>query len=832
MALPKQLKCGRSPAVRFVVSTAVVVALAVVVSGRAAQDQVRPTPGRSPETPVATRVPTPPVVDHTALIREYCVTCHNERRLTGGLSLATFNANEASSHPAIAEKVIRKLRAGMMPPPGVRRPDAAALSSVVESLEQQIDAAAVARPNPGWRPSPRLTRAEYARAIDDLLGITIDVDAFLPPDTISNGFDNIADTQMISPSLVQGYLRAASEISRLAVGDRNAGASSTTWKVPRTASQMRHVEGAPLGTRGGLSVVHMFPADGEYVFKTMLHMDPTGDLYGAPQRGEQLEISTDGGRAALLDVDPHMTEEGGGVTIESTPVHITAGPHRLSAAFLARFDGPVDDLIRQVEQTLADTNIGSAFGVTALPHVRDFSVTGPLKVTGMSETPSRRAIFTCRPVAADEELPCATSIVKRLATQAYRGLVSADDVRALMAFYEKGRASGGFESGIRLALQAILASPRFLLRAERGPANVAGGQTYHLGDMELASRLSFFLWGTLPDQELLDIARSGRLSAPAVYDKQLRRLLKDPRSSALATRFGSQWLRLQDVEKVRPDSHLFPQWDATLSAAMIRETELFVESLIREDRSVLELITADYTFVNERLAKHYRIPNVIGSEFRRVALPDERRRGILGHGSILLQTSMADRTSPVLRGKWVMEVLLGTPPPPPPPNVPDLEATESTAGTRMLSVRERLEVHRKSPACSSCHRMIDPLGLALENFDATGAWRLNDNGNMVDPAGELYDGTKIDGPVALRFALLKRQKVVVQSFTEGLMTYALGRRVEYYDMPVIRAIVRDAQRQGLRFSTFVVGVANSAAFRSASLPAAPIQTAATSTVPY
>jgi hypothetical protein len=732
----------------------------------------------------------------------------------------------------VAEKVIRKLRAGMMPPPGARRPDAAALSSLVESLEQQIDAAAAVRPNPGWRPSQRLTRAEYARAIDDLLGITIDVDAFLPPDTISNSFDNVADTQMMSPSLVQGYLRAASEISRLAVGDRDAAASSTTWKVPRTASQMRHVEGAPLGTRGGLSVVHVFPADGEYVFETMLHMDPTGDLYGAPQRGEQLEISIDGVRAALLDVDPHMTEEGGGVTIESAPVHIAAGPHRLSAAFLARFDGPVDDLIRQVEHTLADTKIGSAFGVTALPHVRDFSVTGPLKVTGISETPSRRAIFTCRPVVANEELPCATSIVKRLATQAYRGPVSADDLGALMAFYEKGRASGGFENGIRFALQAILASPRFLLRIEHVPATLASGETYRLGSLELASRLSFYLWGNVPDEELLEIARSGRLSAPGVYDKQVHRMLDDSRSSALAARFASQWLRLQDVEKVRPDSHLFPQWDATLSDAMIHETQLFFENLIREDRSVLELISADYTFVNERLAKHYRIPNVIGSEFRRVALPDERRRGILGHGSILLQTSMADRTSPVLRGKWVMEVLLGTPPPPPPPNVPDLESTEATAGTKMLSVRERLEMHRKSPACSSCHRMIDPLGLALENFDATGAWRLNDNGNTVDPAGELYDGTKIDGPVALRSALLKRQEVFLRSFTEGLMTYALGRRVEYFDMPLIRAIVRDAQRQDLRFSAFVLGVAKSAAFRSASRPAVQTRTAATRSVPH
>jgi hypothetical protein len=752
--------------------------------------------------------------DQTALVKQYCMTCHNDRLKTGGLTLSWFDAATIANHGEVAEKIIRKLRAGMMPPPGARRPSPSVLAALAAALETRMDRAAAAQPNPGWRPSQRLSRTEYARAVHDLLELDIDVDAFLPADTLSAGFDNVADAQMISPTLLQGYLRAASEISRLAVGDRNATPSSKTWKVLRTASQMRHVEGAPLGTRGGLSVVHVFPADGDYVFTTMLHMDPTGDLYGAPQRGEQLEISLDGARAALLDVDPHMTEEGGGVTIVSPAVHITAGPHRVSAAFVARFDGPVDDLILPVEQTLADTNIGSAFGVTALPHVREFTATGPMKVTGISETPSRRAIFSCRPVTPADEHPCATAILKRLAARAYRGQVETQDLDELMALYDAGRSRGGFENGIRRALQGMLASPRFLLRLERWPAGAAEGRTHRLTDIELASRLSFFLWGTLPDRELLDLAMSGGLSKPGTYEKQVRRMLSDPRASALAARFAAQWLRLQDVDKVRPDSHLFPQWDAMLSEAMVRETLLFFETLVAEDRSILELLTADFTFVNERLAKHYRIPNVLGSEFRRVRIDIEERRGILAHGSILTLTSMADRTSPVLRGKWVMEVLLGSPPPPPPPNVPPLEETAAADGSKLLSVRERMEEHRKSPACASCHRVIDPLGLALENFDATGAWRVNDNGNPIDPVGVLFDGTKIDGPVALRQALLKRQDVIIQSFTEGVLTYALGRRIEYYDMPTVRRIVREAKASGFRISSFVEGVATSAAFRS------------------
>ena len=758
------------------------------------------------------------VVEQNAVVKQYCVGCHNDRGKdrTSGLSFQSFDAAMAADHADVTERMIRRLRSGMMPPVGARRPDAATIASLVNALETRIDRAAALSPNPGWRPSQRLNRAEYQRAVKDLLAIDVDVNAYLPADTLSDGFDNIADSQTISSTLMQGYLRAASQISRLAVGDRNASPTSTTWKVPRTASQMRHVEGAPLGTRGGLSVLHVFPADGEYQFKIMLHMGPTGDLFGGPYRGEQIEVSIDGERVALMDINPRMNEQDpNGMTMQTPKVDIKAGQHRLSAVFVQHFDGPADDLIMPIEHTLADTNIGEVFGTTALTHLRDFTVSGPLAVTGVSDTESRRKIFTCRPTAAIEESTCAADIIRKLASQAYRGPVAADDLKELMSFFERGQKAGDFEGGIRLAVQAILASPRFLFRIEQTPSTLKAGQTYRVNDHDLASRLSFFLWGSMPDAELLKAAATGTLRTAAVYDKQLNRLLKDQRSEALATRFASQWLRLQDVDKVRPDHHWYSYWDTTLSQAMVRETELFVDSLIREDRPVTDLLTADHTFVNERLAKHYGIPNILGDEFRRVTIADVNRRGVLGQGSVLLLTSIADRTSPVLRGKWVMEVLLGSPPPPPPPNVPLLEETKAVEDGKMLSTRERMEMHRKNPACNSCHRVIDPLGLALENFDVTGVWRIRDNGVNVDPVGDLYDGTRLDGPIALRNALLKHQDVFMLSFTENLMTYALGRRVESYDMPAIRQIVRDAQAKNNRFSAIISGVASSAAFRMA-----------------
>jgi hypothetical protein len=562
--------------------------------------------------------------------------------------------------------------------------------------------------------------------------------------------------------------------------------------------------------------VHIFPADGEYRFRMMMHSIPTGQLYGSTTRGEQIEVSVNGVRKALLDINPRMSEaDPQGINVVSEPIFVKAGPQRVSAAFIQRWESPPDDLLKPIDYTLADTQIGSSLGVTTVPHLRELEINGPHKVTGVSDTVSRRRVFICRPTTPAEEAPCAERIVRHLASTAFRRPVSGDEVKGLLGFYDQGRKEGDFEIGVRHALQAVLASPQFIFRLERAPAGVRAGQTYRISDIDLASRLSYFLWSTVPDRELVDLAMKNQLRAPGVLEVQVRRMLKDPRSEALATRFGSQWLRLQDLDKIHPDALTFPAFDDTLVQAMRRETELMFETLVQEDRSLVELLNADWTFVNERLARHYGIPNITGDHFRRVQLADQNRRGLLGHGSILMMTSVADRTSPVLRGKWVMEVLLASPPPAPPPNVPTLEETKGASETRLLTVRERMEQHRNNPACNSCHRVIDPLGLALENFDVTGQWRIKDGGSPIDPAGTLYDGSPLDGPVALRNALLKRTDVVVTSFTESLMTFAIGRRVETYDMPTIRKIVADGRKNNYKVSSFIMGVINSPAFQMA-----------------
>ena len=774
----------------------------------------KPAPSASVPAP-STSVPAS-VPDGRAVIEEYCLTCHDDDGEKGGLTLERFDPLHPEKNPEIAEKVIRKLRAGMMPPPNADRPPDTTLQGLAGSLESRLDTLAAAKPNPGRRTFQRLNRAEYANAVRELLGIDVDVSTFLPPDTVSHNFDNIADVQSLSATVLEGYLRAASKVSRDAIGDPGASPGSTTYRMPRTASQLVHVEGAPFGTRGGISIVHHFPADGEYTFRMMLHSIPTGQLYGSTTRGEQLEVSIDGRREALIDINPRMSEsDAKGMNLQTPPIAVKAGPQRVSAAFIQRFEGPVDDLLAPVEQTLADTQIGAATGVFTLPHLRDLAILGPHSVTGVSDTATRRRIFVCRPLSADQERACATRILTNLARQAYRRPLTDDDVKGLLRFYEEGRTENGFEGGVRVALQAMLASPHFILRIEEVPRSVKPGQNYRISDIDLASRLSFFLWAAPPDAELVKAAGTGTLRNPAVLDGQVRRMLADPRASALADRFAAQWLRLQDLETIHPDPLLYPKYDHTLAEAMERETRLLFDHIVREDRDVLELLTADYTFVNARLARHYGIPNVAGSSFQRVSLQDPNRRGILGHGSILTMTSVADRTSPVLRGKWVLEVLFGMPPPPPPPDVPDLNETKTTSGTRLLSVRERLEAHRALPACRSCHRVIDPLGLALEGFDVTGAWRIKDSFVPVDATGELFDGSKLDGPVALRTALLKHQETVLRTFTENLMAYSLGRRLSHFDMPTVRAVVRGASSSNNRFSSFVRGIVKSPAFQMA-----------------
>jgi hypothetical protein len=747
-----------------------------------------------------------------AVITQYCQGCHNDRVKSGGMSVEALEPRNVAQSAELTEKMIRKLRAGVMPPAGAPRPDAATIKALATSLETAIDKSAAASPNPGWRTFQRLNRSEYARSVHDLLAIDVDVAALLPPDTLSAGFDNIADSQSFSPAVMEGYMRAAGKIVSDALGDPRASPTSVTYNVPSTVSQMRHVDGAPVGTRGGISVVHNVQADGEYVFAIRLQAATNGGLIGRRSLNEQIEVAINGERVALLDIDPRMSEATGkGLNVRTDRIPVKAGSHRVSAAFMQKFSGLVDDLVAPIEFTLADA-IGAA-QLLQLPHLQDLNITGPFSVTGISETPSRRKVFTCRPATTEQEIPCATSIITNLARQAYRRPVTRADVEGLLGFYRTGHKEGDFETGIRTALQAILASPHFVFRLEQRPPNVAPGQNYRISDLELASRLSYFLWSTTPDDELITLAAGRKLRNPAELEKQVRRMLRDARSESLATRFASGWLHLAELETMTPDALLYPLYDRTLAQALRRETELFFDSIVREDRSVLELLSANYTFVNERLALHYRIPGILGSRFRRVELTSDDRRGLLGHASILTMTSNADRTSPVIRGKWVMEVLLGTPPPPPPPTAPGLEATSSIKDGHLLSVRERMEAHRANPACTSCHRLIDPIGLALENFDVTGVWRIKDNGVPVDPSTVLFDGTRLNGPASLRQAIVKYSDAFIGNLTENLLTYALGRRVEYYDMPAVRAITRDAAREENRFSSFVLGIVKSAPFQ-------------------
>ena len=776
------------------------------------------------ESPSAATRPSPTVrADSlTAVVQQYCVLCHNDQLLTGNMSLQSFDVERAAENGELAEKMIRKLTAGMMPPPGMRRPGGDTLELLRRDLERRMEEASAASPNPGRRTFQRLNRSEYTSSIRDLLALEVNAGDYLPLDTKSANFDNIADVQMLSPMLMSAYMTAAAEISRLAVGDRDADASSKTYTNPGYTSQWERVDGAPRGTRGGISVNHNFPADGDYIFKLAFEHTTTGGFYGGTAQGEQIEVSIDGVRVALLDVDKWMhTREVNGVNMETDPIAVRAGPRRVSAVFLRQSEGPIEDLMSPHEWSLADRQIGvSGYGITALAHLKDMVVNGPHNVTAVSDTPSRQRIFACRPTAPAEAAPCAESIISSLAGRAFRRPLTAEDVDGLMSFYQTGAEQGGFEIGIRTALQAILASPDFVFRFEEVPGGVRPGEDYLIADVDLASRLSFFLWGSPPDDELMTLARQKSLSDPQILEQQVRRMLADSRSDALGPRFAGQWLQLQDLEKVHPDRLQYPDFHQQLAESMKRETELFFISLVRENRSVLDLFTADYTFVNERLAKHYGIPNITGNHFRRVTYPDDKRRGLLGHGSILTLTSHANRTSPVLRGKWVMIALLGTPPPPPPPGVPDLEETAGAQGSRMLTTRERMEMHRANEVCKSCHRFMDPMGLALDNFDLTGKWRIRENGMPLDTRGELYDGTPLSTPDDLRQALLKRPDALIRNFTANLLAYALGRRVEYYDMATVREIAREAADDDNHVSSFILGVVMSPAFRMSQAEAA------------
>jgi hypothetical protein len=716
-----------------------------------------------------------------SVLRQYCVTCHNQRAKTAGLMLDTLDAAHVDQHPDVWEKVVRKVRAGMMPPSGAPRPDRATLDGFASTLETALDRAGAAHPNPGTAGLHRLNRTEYANAIRDLLSLDVDASALLPADDSSEGFDNVADALAVSPALLERYVAAASKISRAAVGDPLVSAATVTYRVPGDLSQRDHIEGLPLGTRGGILIHHTFPVDAEYSFKIRARAAAIG-LSSSGFQDEDLEVTLNGERIKL--VKPGNAD---------LRLPIKAGPQTIGVAFVKKTPPGADDL-----WSIYASNSG----------VQSVAVTGPINPTGPGESPSRKRIFVCQPASANDELSCARTILSTLARRAFRAPATSDDLDMLLGFYQTGRKQGNFDSGIEQALARVLVDPRFVFRFEREPDNMAAGAAYRVSDLELASRLSFFLWSSIPDDELLNLAIAGKLHDPVVLEQQARRMLADPRSDSLATNFAGQWLYLRELKNQRPEAKDF---DENLRQSFRQETELFFGSIVREDRNVVDLLNADYSFVDERLARHYGIPNVHGSQFRRVALTGDERRGLLGQGSILLVTSVATRTSPVARGKWILENLLGTAPPLPPPNVPPLK--ESAGQTQPASVRQRMEEHRTNPVCAACHKIMDPIGFSLENYDLVGKWRSTDGGVAIDASSQLVDGTKLDGPASLRQALLSRSDVFVQTLTEKLLTYGVGRALKYYDMPAVRAITRDAAQQDNRFSALILGIVKSPPFQ-------------------
>jgi mono/diheme cytochrome c family protein len=721
----------------------------------------------------------PPASNEAAFLTQYCITCHNQRAKLGGLTLDTLDVSRVGPGAETWEKVVKKIRTGMMPPSGARRPERAALDRFAGELESRLDKSVDANAALATPALHRLNRTEYANAIRDLLAMDINVNTLLPADGSSQGFDNLAEALAVSPSLVQAYVSAAMKISRLAVGDRSMPPSQTTLTPAPGLAQDRHIDGLPLGTRGGFVATHMFPLDAEYEFAM-------------------------GGRGIGAGAGVDLTLDGAQVKIEnprSFRLKVPAGPHTIGMAIADRQRGA------GVDEIYSDFRTNAVF--TTPGGVPNLVITGPYNATSAGDTPSRRAIFSCRPTAASEEAACARTILTTLARRAYRGPVSAAEITTLMEFYRQGRQGGDFDAGIQQALARILVAPRFVYRTEEEPATMAAGQAYRVNDVELASRLSFFLWSSIPDDELRDVATKGRLRDPQVLTQQVTRMLADAKADALVENFAGQWLYLRELAAVQTDAKNF---DENLRRSFRRETEMLFDTIVREDRSLIDLIDADYTFVDERLARHYGIPNVKGSYFRRVTLgADSPRRGLLGHGSMLTVTSVATRTSPVARGKWVLENLLGTPAPVPPPGVEtNLGGAE---GAKTSSLRERLEMHRASPTCASCHKIMDPMGFALENFDLIGQWRTMDGPGRIDSTGQLADGTPVNGPADLRRAVLSRSDTFMTTATEKLMTYALGRPMEYYDMPSVRGIVRRAAANDNRFSSLVMGIIESDAFQ-------------------
>ena len=796
-----------------------VLAIAPSVSGPVRAATPRQQPTASPGT----------ISSQRAFLDTYCTTCHNQRLRTAELTLDAVDVTDVGAHPEIWEKVVRKLRAGSMPPAPRPRPDVATYDTFIAWLETELDQAAAARPDPG-RPDAlhRLNRSEYHNVIRDLLALEVDVAALLPADDGSYGFDNIAGVLGMSPTLLERYLSAAKKISRLAVGRPVPSPTAETFRLATDLTQDERVDGLPFGTRGGTRFEFTFPEDAEYTFRVRLGRDASGTLktFDTPH---QLEVSLDreplqtfvvgepppdGVARRSPEYREHLARQRVIDEAWEVRVPVRAGPHTVQVTFHQKTSAYAETLRQPFLRPYTSITGGDT---RYQPYVGSVTIAGPFEASGarpVDETPSRRRIFECRPTAGDieDEARCARQIFSTLARRAYRRPVRERDLGVLLRFYDDGQVEGGFEAGIELGLRRLLASPEFLFQIERDPAGVEPGAPYRISDLELASRLSFFLWSSIPDDELLDAAIDGALHRPAVLEAQTVRMLADDRAHALVENFAGQWLYLRNVPALTPDEDLFPDFGEALRQAFQQETELFFESILREDRSVLQFLSADYTFVNERLAWHYGIPNIYGSHFRRITLPDETRRGLLGHGSILTATAYPTRTSPVLRGKWVLENLLGTPPPLPPPDVPSLE--ETTGAGKTLSMREAMEQHRANPVCASCHRLMDPPGFALEQFDAVGRYRTRSESNTeIDASGVFPDGTAFDGAAGLREALLARPGLFVTTLTEKLMTYALGRGVEYYDAPAVRAITREVARDGHRFSSLILGIIKSPPFQ-------------------
>jgi hypothetical protein len=801
-------------------------ALLLMSLGISAGGRMPQAPASSGSAPAGAAAPAPAPVTPIAyqeMLSKYCITCHNQKaKIPAGAPLALDAANlkDPGSDAAVWEKVVRKLGVGAMPPQGSPTPGAVELNKFRSTLISSLDAAAAKQNNPGHYVLHRLNRAEYANAVRDLLGVDFDVAELLPSDGGDFGFDNIASALKITPILMEGYLTAALRISDLAVGDAEAAPGTATFSISTVVTQRQHVDGLPLGTRGGMVKSYNFPADGEYVFYGRL-LRTVAEGYVGVEGHEtpfQFIVTVDGEQVFSAPVGGKQDHESSGKNIvisreevdkrmTSPRIPITAGPHEVGFTFI---DRPAAE--QNAWQPVLRDSL-EAHNPSGIPRLRTGNIEGPFNVTGISETPTRKRLFTCKPTTAAKEAPCATEILSNVARRAYRRPVGPNDMEAPMSFYSDARMKGGdFDAGIRAGLARILASPAFVFRSESDPANLPEGAAHRVSDLELASRLSFFLWSSIPDDELMSLATAGRLRDPQVLGAQVKRMLADPRSDALMNDFTGQWLQLRNLDKVTPDLLMFPDFDDNVRQAFRKETELFFTSIVRENRSVLDLLDADYTFVNERLARHYGIKGVYGDRFRKVQVTDPNRRGLLGQGSFLSLTSVANRTSPIIRGKYVISNFMNTPPLPPPANVPQLEA--SAPKDRPSTVREQLELHRANAVCAACHRSMDPIGFALENFNAVGQWQdVTKDGLKIDSAGVLFDGTKVDGPVALRKAMLARPEVFVGTVTEKMMIYALGRGLEPVDMPVVRSIMRGAAKNNYAMQSIVLGIVQSSPFQ-------------------